>query len=77
MNPFCIELRDCVESKSVRQKERNMLLMAQQATESEKCVMDYERLIGFVGGIQVLLPLGRADRHPAVVEIEDVVWSTQ
>ncbi len=54
-----------------------MVLMAQQATESEKCVMDYERLIGFVGGIQVLLPLGRADRHPAVVEMEDVVWSTQ
>lgn len=51
--------------------------MAQHATESEKCVMDCERLIGFVGGVQVLLPHGRPDRHPAVVKMEDVVWSTQ
>lgn len=35
--------------------------------------MDYEQLIGFVDGVQVLLPLGRADRHPAVVKMEDVV----
>lgn len=47
--------------------------MAQQATESEKCVMYYEQLIGFVSGIQVLLSHGRADRHPAVVKMEDVV----
>lgn len=55
---------------------KNEVLMSQQAIESEKCVMDYERLIGFVGGVQVLLPLGRADRHPAVGGMEDVARST-